>query len=165
MHSYIQWAAAHMQGALLATLILWEWQREGAVSGKLQGGWRQVGFLLNSKENEKRPDKDRHVGRHPGRKGWCRFKLLQDNESEKEGCEVKSLEVHLERLARAHPALRDPGAWLVHKGGQGVVPAVEWQELLFTYRKPQKIVPSPVPSHGYFLFLFFNIAIIIFNWT
>lgn len=34
-----------------------------------------------------------------------------------------------------------------------------------SYASPQKIVPRPVPHHGCFLFLFFNIAIIIFNWT
>lgn len=80
--------------------------------------------------------------------------------------------MQLERLARAHH--HRGGLVRCHRGALGLagpqqrpgtVSAGERHELPLSHKQAQKIVPRPVPSHGYFLFLFFNVVIILFNWT
>lgn len=122
-------------------------------------------------------DTDWRIGRCQGLGGQSSFKELQEKEFEgggvKPGCAAGKAGQSPSSSSWGPHTLPQggSGARRVRSRGQGLGGGLcQWAGdmscvLAPNSQQPQKIVPRPVPSHGGFLFLFFNIVIILFNWT
>lgn len=159
LRSYVLWAAADMPGgweSCPASLRV----TGRVVSEKLHGKGKQ-GFFIKSREREEGPGYRLAYGKAPRPK---RTELLQGAAGKgiwgpwREAwlCSWKGWPEPIVIVGAWCAATGGLWAWRVRNSGQRAVSAGERHELLFSHKQPQKIVPRPVPSHGYFLFLFFN---------